>query len=1134
MTPRPFFHAFFLLLTTTLALHANEKVALQLKWLHQFQFAGYYAAKEKGYYAEAGLDVEIRERDLFRNNIKQVIEGEAQYGISDSVLLLYRAKGEPVVVVSPVFQHSPNVVITLKSSGIASAYDLQKRHLTFYKQDSDGYGILAMLQNLGVTPDIMRLKDKTNYRYLVENKTDAYACYLSNEPYYFQKAGIPINIINPANYGYDFYGDMLFTSEAEALQHPDRVRRFKEATLKGWRYALEHKDEIVSLIHAKYAPEKSLEHLRYEADALDELIQFRSIPLGTIDAGRIRFILDSFAKAGLLEKKVEVDGCIFDAYAAEISLTPKEHAWLDARREIRFAVPRGFEPAMIENPDGSASGIVPDFMREIGRLIGHPLSLEPFDPKNESGTEAARHAGNFGNAMLLGEANATDYAPSQPYMQFPLIVFSTKTRQPHIACQADLKGLRVAYVRNDPAPREYLDSLEGVIPVPAASPREQLEMLQYDQADAVVGYPNYHYLITGMMLDAVVPVFSTRDTVGLRIGVNPEHAVLAGILDKALQHISEEKRHDITDRWLQHKSPTLSRSLLSPDEQAYLQNKRTIRMCIDPDWMPFEMNDNGRHIGMTADYAALLQDLLQTPIEMVPAATWPESLELGRQRRCDIFSLVMPTEERRKFLDFTAPYLKIPLVIVTGLDELFINDISQVADRELGIVRGYAYVEILKQSHPGLHLVEVENLKEGLEKVKDGELFGMIGTLATTGYNIQKHYIGQLKIAGKFDTYWELGIGTRNDEPMLQTIFQKALNQLTPEMHQAILNKWVSVNYDRGVNYAVILRWIGGTAAVFGLILLIILRANRLLNREIRRRTRIEQDLKRSIDLVDSHIIISSTDLEGRIVEVSNAFCAISGYTAEELLGRTHAMLRDPSSPPELRRALRSRLEAGQSWSGELKSRAKNGGVYWVQAYISPIFDENGLPVRYTAIMQDITNKKRLQELSVTDELTEIFNRRYFNEKLPRLLNSAKRDNGFITLAIMDVDFFKRYNDTYGHIAGDQALKRIAGVMRGMLQRADDYCFRLGGEEFAILLKGLPPEKALPFIDAIRTTIEALAILHEHNDAAPVLTASFGVVVHNAVAVEDIDSLYKEADDLLYRAKNQGRNRIATNISGIV
>lgn len=158
----------------------------------------------------------------------------------------------------------------------------------------------------------------------------------------------------------------------------------------------------------------------------------------------------------------------------------------------------------------------------------------------------------------------------------------------------------------------------------------------------------------------------------------------------------------------------------TPDEKTYLDGKQVLTMCIDPDWMPFEKNRQGQHIGMTADYFALLQSLIGVPIQMVPTKTWGESLEAGKARRCDIFSLVMSTKERRTYLDFTTPYLITPLVIATDIQSPQVNTIEEVLERKVGIVAGYAYGEILKERYPEMQLVPVKNLSEGLGKGCEG------------------------------------------------------------------------------------------------------------------------------------------------------------------------------------------------------------------------------------------------------------------------------------------------------------------------------------------------------------------------------------------------------------------------------
>lgn len=260
-----------------------EKISLQLKWLHQFQFAGFYAAKIKGFYAEEGLDVTIKQRDLLANNIEQIINKESEYGIADSMLMLYQAKGAPVKIVSAIMQHSPQVFMTLSSTGIDSPYDLQNKNIAFYQRDTDGFPLLAMLHQNKIQVNTNRMVIKGDLEMLEKGQVDVYPGYLSNEPFYFYEKGIDINIIRPLNFGVDLYGDLIFTHNDEIKNHPDRVARFKRASIRGWYYALEHKDEIINYLIDELKVEKSYEHLKYEADAIEDAISPKTVPIGTLN-----------------------------------------------------------------------------------------------------------------------------------------------------------------------------------------------------------------------------------------------------------------------------------------------------------------------------------------------------------------------------------------------------------------------------------------------------------------------------------------------------------------------------------------------------------------------------------------------------------------------------------------------------------------------------------------------------------------------------------------------------------------------------------------------------------------------------------------------------------------------------------
>ncbi len=283
------------------------------------------------------------------------------------------------------------------------------------------------------------------------------------------------------------------------------------------------------------------------------------------------------------------------------------------------------------------------------------------------------------------------------------------------------------------------------------------------------------------------------------------------------------------------------------------------------------------------------------------------------------------------------------------------------------------------------------------------------------------------------------------------------------------------------------------------------------------------------IRLIDENIITSSTDLKGTITDVSQAFCDISGYTKEELIGKPHNIIRHYDMPKEAFKNLWEDCNANKIWKGEVKNLKKDGGFYWVNASIYPIYDETNTKIGYTAIRQNITNQKLIEEISITDGLTNIYNRRHFNDQFIKVINSSKRNNELVCFLLMDIDHFKQYNDNYGHQAGDEVLIKFALSLKSSLNRAEDTCYRLGGEEFGIVFKSESKEKALLFANKIRTNIEQLKIIHEHNSASKYITASMGLVCHYANDIENDDIVYKESDDLMYKAKESGRNIVFQN-----
>ena len=296
------------------------------------------------------------------------------------------------------------------------------------------------------------------------------------------------------------------------------------------------------------------------------------------------------------------------------------------------------------------------------------------------------------------------------------------------------------------------------------------------------------------------------------------------------------------------------------------------------------------------------------------------------------------------------------------------------------------------------------------------------------------------------------------------------------------------------------------------------------LNISLENKNETEKKLQDHIHIINENVIISSTNKEGLILDVSEAFCEISGYTKEELIGKSHKIVRHPDTPNEFYQEMWEKLLSGDIWKGEIRNRNKKGVDYWVYAIIKPIF-ENEKIIGFTAIRTNITNKKYIEHLSITDELTQLYNRRFFNIKIEEEINRVKRDNNHFSFLIMDIDYFKQYNDTYGHQQGDLALEKVANVLKERTNRASDFAFRLGGEEFGIIT-ALDKIKVVEFANLIKNEIENLQIEHKASKISKYLTISIGIVSKENKDIPSSDELYKEADDCLYEAKNLGRNSI--------
>ena len=288
-----------------------ERVVLQLKWHHQFQFAGYYAAIEQGYYREAGLEVEVREATPGKDHMETVLSGEAQYGVGNSDVLLTRAAGHPVVVLAPIFQHSPLALVARKTPEITSMHSLHD--LPMMMVDSEKAEILAYFKREGVDIGGLDIRPHTHVAEdFIEGRVAAMSAYITDQPFSLREAGVSYMIFTPRSGGIDFYGDLLFSTEEQIRRRPEQVRAFLKASLRGWDYALANQEEMVELLLRKYTNTHSREHLLFEANHTAELMHPGLIEVGHNNPGRWRHIAQTYAEFGMVPRDFDVGPMLYD------------------------------------------------------------------------------------------------------------------------------------------------------------------------------------------------------------------------------------------------------------------------------------------------------------------------------------------------------------------------------------------------------------------------------------------------------------------------------------------------------------------------------------------------------------------------------------------------------------------------------------------------------------------------------------------------------------------------------------------------------------------------------------------------------------------------------------------------------
>ena len=300
----------------------SENVVLQLKWFNQFQFAGFYVAKEKGFYKDEGLSVTIRQGGPTVSPVREIFEGRAQFAIAGPDIIQLKSRNKDVKAIMVIFQQSPTCYMALKGSGIKSPKDFAGKKVGLLS-DYTMIELKLMLAKAGLSlRDIKRVKWTFDVDGFLQGKYDVVPAYRTNEPDIVRNKGKEPVLFYPEDYGIRFVGDVLFVKGDFLKNNPDLVKRFVKASYKGWLYAIEHPNEAIEIIFTKYNTQNLTKaHLKYEAKETIKLVTANLKArkyFGSFDKTQWRKMIDMMYENKLIRKKINVSDVVYDSIVNEV------------------------------------------------------------------------------------------------------------------------------------------------------------------------------------------------------------------------------------------------------------------------------------------------------------------------------------------------------------------------------------------------------------------------------------------------------------------------------------------------------------------------------------------------------------------------------------------------------------------------------------------------------------------------------------------------------------------------------------------------------------------------------------------------------------------------------------------------
>ncbi|MBT3352014.1 MAG: transporter substrate-binding domain-containing protein, partial [Nitrospinaceae bacterium] len=547
---------------------------------------------------------------------------------------------------------------------------------------------------------------------------------------------------------------------------------------------------------------------------------------------------------------------------------------------VRIGVDASYAPYSFRDDSGRYHGVVMEFIKALEQRLGIRMEVVPRLTWPEI-LQGARERTLDMIATAVKRPKREAYLNfTKIYLPTPLAIM-TRKEDSRILKPGDLAGKTVALVEGYSSSKRVIEEQPGARILSVKTALDGLRAVSTRQADAYVGIIGINTYLSQKngILNLKVAAFYDSGTTGQRIAVRKDWPEFKGILDKALASIPENERLELMGKWISLTSlPSQKRVQLTTEEQAWLRDHKTIRVGMDSAFAPVEFKDeDGNSRGLARDFLDILSKRLGVEFQPAGGKIWAQIVEKVKNREIDMFSAVVRTPSREKYVNFTKPYMKLPIMIFARNEHPYIAGLDELAGKTIAVVKGFAIVEFLKRDHPGFKLIEIATVEEALRALATGKVDTYIDFLFTTSYKIQKLGYANIKVAGETHYNFQLSMAPRSDWPILVTILDKGLKSISEEERNAVFRKWRSFSYNLGFDYSLI--WKIFIPLAFLLVLVVFW--NRRLRRDLDGRLHAERDLRERTAHLEFSGEISKAITQN--IEPDKLFRAIADRIKEEI-----------------------------------------------------------------------------------------------------------------------------------------------------------------------------------------------------------------------------------------------------------